>query len=53
LPFTSAACTESLCLPELIVIALRMIDPEAVPTFTRSKKIVNPDILELLTAVPR
>lgn len=28
-----------------------MLDPEAVPTFTRSRKIVNPEIDALLTAL--
>jgi hypothetical protein len=38
-------------MPELIVIALLMLDLEAVPTFTRSRKIVDPEVVVLLTAL--
>lgn len=50
-PFASVACTESRCLPGVIEIDLLMLDPEAVPTFTRSRKIVDPEIVVLLTAL--
>ena len=45
------ACTESRCLPDVIEIDLLMLDPEAVPTFTRSRKVVSPEIVVLLTAL--
>jgi hypothetical protein len=37
--------------PDAIDIDTLMLDPEAVPTFTRSRKIVDPEVVVLLTAL--